>query len=58
MCYGSLEPKYLMRDIEKRVKGVAFVSDKSEEPGQMPAGGLVVWLWDVFRRITKDLVHG
>ncbi len=59
MCYGGLDPKYMMRDIEERMKGVAFVMDKSEEPGQSPAVGLGVRLQDFFRRITrKDPVHG
>ena len=59
MCYGGLDPKYMMRDIEERMKGVAFVTDKSEEPGQSPEVGLSVWLRDLFRRITrKDPVHG
>ena len=49
----------MMRDIEERVKGVAFARDKSEEPGQMPAAGLSVRLRAFFRRITrKDLVNG
>ena len=59
MCYGSLDPKYMMRDMEERMKGVAFTADKSEEPGQLPAGGLAVRLQDLFRRITrKEPVHG
>ena len=59
MCYGGMDPKYMMRDIEERMKGVAFVTDKSEEPGQMPAGGLVVWVRGFFRRMTgKDVVNG
>ncbi len=59
MCYGSLDPKYLLRDAEVRMKGVAFTADKSEEPGKMPAGGSVVWLLALFRRVTrKDLLHG
>ena len=59
MCYGGLDTKYLLRDIEDRVKGVAFQPDKSEEPGQMTAGGLMFRLRDFFRRKTrKDLVNG
>ena len=59
MCYGNLDTKYVLRDIEHRVKGVAFAPDKSEEPGQMPAGGLIAWLRAFFRRNTrKDLVNG
>ena len=59
MCYGGQDVKYMTRDIEERMKGVAFVADKSETPGEKPVGGLVVWLQAMFRRKTrKDLVHG
>ena len=59
MCYGSVDPKYMISEIEQRLKGVAFTADKSEEPGQLPAGGLAVRLQDLFRRITrKEPVHG
>jgi hypothetical protein len=34
MCYGGQDAKYMMRDIEERMKGVAFVADKSETPGE------------------------
>lgn len=59
MCYGGLDAKYVMRDIEERVKGVAFAADKSEEPGKIPTGGLMVRLLGVIRRTKrKDLVNG
>lgn len=59
MCYGGLDTKYVLREMEDRMKGVAFQVDKSEEPGQMAAAGLVVRLRDFFRRKTrKDLVNG
>ncbi len=59
MCYGGLDTKFVLRDIEDRMKGVAFQADKSETPGQMAAGGLIVRLRDFFRRKTrKDLVNG
>lgn len=59
MCYGGLDPKYMMGDIEERMKGVAFAVDKSETPGQEPAQGPIVWLWAIFRwKKRKDLVHG
>jgi hypothetical protein len=59
MCYGGVDAKYMMRDIEERVKGVAFIADKSETPGQEPAGGLGVWLRAIFRwEKRKDLVNG
>ena len=49
MCYGGVDPKYMMRDIEARVKGVAFARDKSEVAGKMPAAGLWVRLVALFR---------
>ena len=59
MCYGSYDPKYMMRDIEDRMKGVAFIADKSETPQQAPEAGLMVLLRVVFRRkYRKDAVHG
>lgn len=38
MCYGGLDQKYIMADIEARVKGVAFAPQKTEEPGQPKQG--------------------
>ena len=59
MCYGGQEAKYMMRDIEERMKGVAFVADKSETPVEKSVGGLFVWLRALFgRKPRKDLVHG
>jgi hypothetical protein len=59
MCYGGYDVKFMMRDIEERVKGVAFTADKSETPLQAPVGGLIVWLRAVFRRTTrKDPRYG
>jgi len=59
MCYGSLDPKYMMRDIQDRVKGVAFGPDKSEEPGESDVVGPKVRLRNLFRWVTrKDLANG
>ena len=59
MCYGGLDPKYMMRDIEERMKGVAFAADKSEEPGHIPLIGLLVRLRAIFQRERqKDLMNG
>ena len=54
MCYGGVDPKYLMRDAEARMKGVAFARDVSEEPGQMPTGGLWPRLVAFFRRMHAE----
>jgi hypothetical protein len=59
MCHGGYDPKYMMRDIEDRMKGVAFIADKSETPLQVPEAGLMAWLRVVFRRkYRKDTAHG
>ena len=50
MCYGGVDPKYMMRDIEARVKDVAFGQDVSEVAGQVLAGGLWARLVALFRR--------
>ena len=58
MCYGGLDAKYILRDIEARVKPVAFAPDKSEEPGKGRGErgfGLVIW---VRRWLRKEFVHG
>ena len=43
MCYGCVEAKYMMRDIEARVKPIAMGEKKSEE-AQVPAQGLLARL--------------
>ena len=59
MCYGGYDPKYMLRDAQDRMKGVAFARDTSQIPQQAPVAGLLVRLWAVFRRNTrKDLTHG
>jgi len=59
MCHAGLDAKLMVRDIEERMKGVAFVADKSETPHETAAGGLRVWLRAWFGRKTrKDLVNG
>ena len=59
MCYGGYDAKYMLRDAEERVKGVAFGRDKLETPGQEPVVGLAVWLRAIFRwEKRKDLVNG
>ena len=59
MCYGGLNAKYILRDIEARVKPVAFAADKSETPDkglwERGLGGLIPWLW---RWRRKEIVHG
>ena len=59
MCYGSQDPKFMLRDIEDRVKGVAFAAEKTETAGKIPDAGLWARLVEYYRRMKqKDLAHG
>jgi len=59
MCYGGYDAKYMLRDADERMKGVAFIADKSETPLQVHKAGPLVWLRAIFRRATrKDTAHG
>jgi hypothetical protein len=58
MCYGSLDPKYLMRDIEARVKHLSFEQDTTEEAGPVPQAGLLTRLRGaVVALLRKDRAH-
>jgi len=55
MCYGGLDPKYQMRDIEARVKSLTFEPDTQKQA--VPVGmmarmrDVIVWL------LQKDARH-
>ncbi len=58
MCYGGLDPKYQMREIEARVKTFGFEPDTRKEavpdaaPGLLArVRGIVAWL------MRKDARH-
>ena len=63
MCYGSLDPKYAMRDTEARLKGVSFHmvaggSETEHPPASAPAFGLVAWMRAAAARLKwKDRAH-
>ena len=44
MCYGGLDPKYQMREIEARVKNLSFEQDTRKQAAQDAAPGLTVWV--------------
>ncbi len=50
MCYGGIDPKYMLRDTRAHVKDVAFGQDKSEVAGDVLPGGLWARLVALFRR--------
>jgi hypothetical protein len=58
MCYGSIDPKYLARDIEARVKPLSLAHVPEKEGAPEVPGGAMAWaraLWVRIRR--KDLRH-
>jgi hypothetical protein len=44
MCHGNLNPKYLVREIEARVKHVSFQQDMTKPAVSAPQAGLRAWL--------------
>jgi hypothetical protein len=58
MCYGGLDPKYMMRDIEARVKHLSFEQDKTKQAAPVAQAGLFARLRDAVRTLLrKDRAH-
>lgn len=58
MCYGSQDPKYLMRDIEARVKHLSFEQDTTKQAAPAAQTGLLARLRDaVSGLLRKDRAH-
>ncbi len=58
MCYGSLDPKYMMRDIEARVKHLSLEQDKTKQAAPAPHAGLLARIRDVVNGVLrKDRAH-
>ncbi|MDZ4085303.1 MAG: hypothetical protein U1E69_00715 [Tabrizicola sp.] len=57
MCYGGTDPKYMMRDIEARVKHLSFEQDTTKQAA--PAAlGLLARLRDAVKGLLrKDRAH-
>lgn len=58
MCYGGLDPKYQMREIEARAKTYGFEADTRKQAAPGAAPGLMalargIWVW--LRR--KEVPH-
>jgi hypothetical protein len=45
MCYGSLDPKAMMRDMDARLGSVAGLRDTAETPKAAPKAGLLAAIW-------------
>jgi hypothetical protein len=58
MCHGNLDPKYLMRDIEARVKHVSSEQDTTKQAAPGPQAGLLARLRGaVAALLRKDRAH-
>ncbi len=58
MCYGNLDPKFMMRDIEARVKHLSFEQDTTKQAAPVPQMGLLVRLRAiVMGLLRKDRAH-
>ncbi len=55
MCYGNLDPKHLMRDIEARVKHLSYEQDTTKQATSAPQVGVFARLRDaVIGLLRKD----
>jgi hypothetical protein len=58
MCYGNLDPKYLMRDIDARVKHLSSEQDTTKQAASAPQLGLLARLRGaVVGLLRKDRAH-
>jgi hypothetical protein len=58
MCHGNLDPKYLMRDIEARVRHLSFEQDTMKQADPVPQRGVFARLRDALAGLLrKDRAH-
>jgi hypothetical protein len=58
MCYGGLDPKYLMRDIDARVKHLSIEHDTTKQAVPAPQAGLFARLrFALAGLLRKDRAH-
>jgi hypothetical protein len=58
MCYGGLDPKYMMRDIEARVKHLSSEQDTTKQAASAPQVGIFARLGGaVLALLRKDRAH-
>jgi hypothetical protein len=58
MCYGNLDPKYQMREIEARVKHLSYEQDTTKQAAPVPQAGLFARLRGaVMALLRKDRAH-
>lgn len=58
MCYGGVDPKYQLREINARMKHLSFEQDTMKQAAPVTRGGLLVRLRDaVVGLLRKDRAH-
>ncbi|AZL57981.1 hypothetical protein EI545_03485 [Tabrizicola piscis] len=58
MCYGNLDPKYMMRDIEARVKHLSYEQDTMKQAAPARHAGVFARLRLALRGLLrKDRAH-
>ncbi|MBL9046604.1 MAG: hypothetical protein JNK34_04730 [Tabrizicola sp.] len=58
MCYGGTDPKYLMRDIEARLKHLSYEQDTTKQAAPVAQAGFLARLRDVIvGLLRKDRAH-
>jgi hypothetical protein len=57
MCYGGQDPKYMMRDIEARVKHLSYEQDTKKQATPAAQGLLARLRAAVMGLLRKDRAH-
>jgi hypothetical protein len=58
MCYGDLDPKYIVRDMEARMKHLSYEQDTTKQAATAPQAGLLARLRvAVNGLLRKDRAH-
>ncbi len=58
MCYGGLDPKYQMREIDSRMKHLSYEQDTTKQAAPVAHAGLLARLRDAVNGLLrKDRAH-
>ena len=58
MCYGNLDPKHAMRDLDARLKHLSVAQEQTKQAARAPLMGLVARLRDAMTGLLrKDEAH-
>jgi hypothetical protein len=58
MCHGNLDPRYMMREIDARVKHLSLEQDRTKQAASVPHAGLLARLrLAITGLLRKDRAH-